>query len=636
MPASIAALVVSRYPGRGFPYLSGLLFAGLAMVLSVKPAAAQIMGSVVAADGGAPIAGAVVSVQGTDVETTSGADGSFALGDASGPDLVVVAGAVGFFYGSATVSAPKSGVILQLDGVPLVDDPTYRFSSAEQCARCHAQQYDEWRGSPMSNAGVNTWVYDIYDGTGTEYGDGGFVYTRDSVVAEHNPNSECAACHQPEPWAASPGVAMDPLGSDSPGSLHGVSCDMCHRIANVDASRPNFPGIHPETVRLTRPDSATWVVMYGSLGDVNYHGEGEMRASYQPQMGAELCATCHQDKNDPDGDGNFEEDDGIVSEPTFVEWRDSAYADPDSAHFATCADCHMAPTTAADACTVLDPSIGRPEGEIRSHRILGTTAEFLENSVTMTMDVSQTEDALAVTVDIVNDRVGHHVPTGVTIRNMILVVEAMRTQDGATLEHLGSQVVHDLGGVGDPAEGYYAGLPGKLYGKINQAENGTSPTFFTDAIRIVTDNRIPALGSDRTEYAFRIPEGGGDLRVRARLIYRRSWRALTDAKHWTEDGHGEPLADVAAPHFGHLMEEATETVGLPYTPTPSCDGGACPDGGLPTAGDDDGCGCRIAGLPGRGAADGRMGLAARNQSGGNLAFVATACLFGLLRMRRRS
>jgi hypothetical protein len=40
----------------------------------------------------------------------------------------------------------------------------------------------------------------------------------------------------------------------------------------------------------------------------------------------------------------------------------------------------------------------------------------------------------------------------------------------------------------------------------------------------------------------------------ARLIYRKAFRFLVDAKGWTEDGHGQPLVDVIAPDFGHLME----------------------------------------------------------------------------------
>lgn len=59
------------------------------------------------------------------------------------------------------------------------------------------------------------------------------------------------------------------------------------------------------------------------------------------------------------------------------------------------------------------------------------------------------------------------------------------------------------------------------------------------------DNRIAALDSDATRYSFAVPPGAGTLEVRARLIYRRAFRALVDAKGWTEDGHGQPLGDLA-------------------------------------------------------------------------------------------
>jgi hypothetical protein len=73
------------------------------------------------------------------------------------------------------------------------------------------------------------------------------------------------------------------------GMLHGVSCDLCHSIADIDAEfSPNFPGIFPDVVTLTRPESNRWVVMYGVLGDVTYEQSGWMRAAYQPQ----LATTC--------------------------------------------------------------------------------------------------------------------------------------------------------------------------------------------------------------------------------------------------------------------------------------------------------------------------------------------------------
>ena len=193
---------------------------------------------------------------------------------------------------------------------------------------------------------------------------------------------------------------------------------------------------------------------------------------------------------------------------------------------------------------------------VRTHRIEGTTPQFLENAVNLELGVQLQETRLVVQASIFNDQTGHHVPGGVSIRNMILLIEAWRAEDGRALEYIGDQVVHELGGIGDPAQGYYGGLPGKLYAKVMQDVEGRAPVFFTEAVELAFDNRIGAMQTDISTYTFAVPPDAGELHVKGRLIYRRSFRDLIDEKGWTQDGHGRPLADIAPPHFGHLMEES--------------------------------------------------------------------------------
>ncbi len=501
-----------------------------------------------------PIPDAIVSLKAGGIRTTTAPDGSFSLDLPPGTGLVIAGAKKGYYTGSVTVNTPAASAEILLQTVPQGDDPSYTFVEPETCGGCHPDQYDQWVDSPMFNAGTNTWVADIYNGTGTAGGMGGFVYTLDSVFAESNPNSECASCHQPEVWIESPFSALVDLVEPIPAqALHGISCEVCHKVADVDVDKINFPGIFPGALTFTRPeDSFTGQVVYGVLGDVDYFVPTLMRASYQPQMVAELCGACHQDKNDPDENHTYT---GVTSEPTYVEWADSPYGDPASPHYATCVDCHMPPSGETDICSF--QPIPRDSETIRDHDIRGTTPYFLENAADLAMQVQQEGAELRVDVTATNSLTGHHVPTGVTVRNMILLVEAWRDGDDplvSPLVHTGSQIVHELGGVGDPAQGYYAGLPGRFYAKVNFDAQGNGPTFFTDAAGIEFDNRIPALGVDPTTYTFALPPEGGQIRVRSRLIYRRAFRFLVDAKQWTEDGHGNPLADVAAPHFGHLME----------------------------------------------------------------------------------
>jgi hypothetical protein len=241
----------------------------------------------------------------------------------------------------------------------------------------------------------------------------------------------------------------------------------------------------------------------------------------------------------------------------------------------------MPPTGATAACSAYTPERPRPAGQLRSHRIEGTTPAFLEAAVSVRVTTAIDGGELMVEVEVENDRTGHHVPTGVTVRNMILVVEARRTSDGRVLSDDGDQIVDDLGGVGDPADGYLAGLPGKLYAKVPVDAAGNGPVFFTEAAALARDNRLAPHEIDRTHYHFAIPAGGGEIAVEARVIYRRAFRAVVDAKGWRTDGHDRPLEDLAPPYFGHLMASARTLVDAPPPPE---DGGCGCDGSGALAG----------------------------------------------------
>lgn len=350
------------------------------------------------------------------------------------------------------------------------------------------------------------------------------------------------------------GNPTDP-GYPSIGTVHGISCETCHKIAEVDVEKINFPGIFPGAVEFTRPESPLYnQVMYGLLGDVDFSLPTTMRGSYNPQLAAETCGSCHQDAADPDENHSYT---GVISEPTYLEWAGSPYSDPKSENYASCVDCHMPADEDTQVSILMD--LGRELGTVRNHQILGTTPEFLENAAEMSVETSTVGSQLSIDVSIFNKYTGHHLPTGVTVRNMILVVEAFDDTTGNPLVFSGDEIIHDLGGIGDPAQGYYAGMPGRYFGKVNHDANGNGPTFFTDATGITFDNRIPALETDLSNYTFEVP-ANAQVHVQARLIYRRAFRSLVDAKSWTQDGHGNPLADVAAPHYGHLMEHYDATI----------------------------------------------------------------------------
>ncbi len=532
---------------------------------------AQISGVVRDAVTLQPLANAQVAVQATNIKTLTAADGTFSLPDASGSDLWLVAAPVYYYEKPLRVTTPASGVEFLVEAVPQGTNLGYSFITPSACGICHPDQFEQWTGSPMSLAGKNSWVYDLYNGTGTPGGMNGFVYTRDSVHRSANPNSECASCHQPESWIKQPHRALEPIGSQSQNAKRGVSCEVCHKVAHTDEAKINYPGIYPGAVTFTLPtNGSSEQVSYGAIGDVDFDEPYIMRASWQPEITSTMCGACHQDKNDPDDDGEFEDADGVISEPTFLEWREGPFGQPGSPLYTECVGCHMPPFGAIYMTEgVMDPDPPQRDPSTLRHHGLEAIDTMVEDAAQLALDVQQTQTGLNARVIVTNAAAGHRLPTGVTIRNMVLYVRAWRLADNTPLVSTGTQVIDVLGGVGSPAQGYYAGLPGKLWAKVTADANGAHPVPFTEATSVFFDNRLAPLASDTTTYSFQLPSGGGSYAVQARLLYRRAFRSLIDTKGWTKTGDGAPLADLAAPYFGKLMAQATwpnETVSTPDLP----------------------------------------------------------------------
>jgi hypothetical protein len=157
---------------------------------------------------------------------------------------------------------------------------------------------------------------------------------------------------------------------------------------------------------------------------------------------------------------------------------------------------------------------------------------LLRHAVSLTAEADLSDGVLTVQVEIVNDRTGHHVPTDSPLRQMILLVRPTDAE-GNPLAQTAGPILPDWAGVGDPNQGYYAGLAGKAYAKIlEQTWTGVRPTAaYWTMTRIAHDNRIPALESDRTTYTFAAPANGA-IDVEVKLIFRRAFIELVNQKGW--------------------------------------------------------------------------------------------------------
>lgn len=398
---------------------------------------------------------------------------------------------------------------------------------------------------------------------------------------------DCADCHSPSHASKTQADGITPLWDMRAGILtdddelslvdkQGVHCDFCHKIRKVHDEEEYWtePGVNYK-VELLRPDpllssSYDGKVMFGSLDDVIYKG---MQAAYVPQVSKSgICSPCHQDarklylqpvdKNDQPRGEKIERI--LWSEDTYREWRFSGYSGLESEHpvdnyagkVLQCQDCHMKdpppdPITGksiAGYTEITDPfyiiseekrdyAAKRDPRTFYPHRFEGTNQNlspgkrkrYLDWAVDLTVANTQVKDGiLTFDVNVVNSHTGHTYPSGVTQRNVVLLVEA--TQSGMILNQRNDQTIDTPGG--NFPEGYYegkgdyAGRPGKIFMKHNRmlVDNDALAPFFNDilyawAVEELYDTRIKANQTDTTHYEFQTVDTG-KITITARLIYR--------------------------------------------------------------------------------------------------------------------
>ncbi len=337
----------------------------------------------------------------------------------------------------------------------------------------------------------------------------------------------CGACH-------TPGAAVDAAYGTDPNAVtgadtFGVHCDFCHKVADVRLNPdtgipfPNMPGVLSMDVRRPFPeDPDRYQLFFGTFDDDNVPEED----TYLPIIeSSQFCAPCHF--------GVFWD---IVIYNSFGEWLESPYSDPETGK--TCQNCHM-PSPAillGEPMTNVAPDAGgvdRDPMSIHAHTQPGALdEELLQNAVAMTTTAQLEGDAVVVRVEITNDQAGHHVPTDSPLRHLILLVQATDA-DGNPLTQVEGPTVPEWGGIGDPSEGYYAGLPGKAYAKVlEELWTQISPSAaYWNPTRIVSDNRLAAFATDSSTYTFAAPERG-EVKVEVTLLFRRAFIELTEEKGW--------------------------------------------------------------------------------------------------------
>ncbi len=525
----------------------GLRLAATALALTFYAAAARgDISGFVRVDGsgvpGTPIAGARVHIRAEPSPfAISAADGSFTLA-ASPVGMVELtasipynrATATNYLIGGAFASDGDTGVDIRLEVLPAADNPSYAPPSASNCGSCHEWVYPLWEGSNHANTATNEWVLDLFSGTGTPGGNAGYVF-RDT----HDPGETgfCATCHAPMADIFDPGKTMLDEVND-PAALEGVNCVTCHQMDSVDAN--NLDALHflgKSTYRFPEESFASTAdYVWGPLDDVTFPA---MKASHSTLHSTSLvCAACHQYTNP---------DTGAPGQNTYREWAASSFAVPGPG-LRNCQDCHMPEAEGSDPLCIFVPQ-DRPPEQRRQHVFVGSTPDMLQNNLSLTVAASEIPGRVRVVAEVYNFGAGHSFPTGIGMRNAILLLSA--ELNGQPLAQVAGPTVPFWGSddVAGTQPGDLASLPGKGFAKILEGRiNGQGPTvrpvLFIDAEGVYSDTLIPSGVTDTTTVEFQLPPGtpaGASVTIEGRLLYRRTFRALQVTKGWTQSAHKGPI-----------------------------------------------------------------------------------------------
>ena len=396
--------------------------------------------------------------------------------------------------------------------------------SSEACGACHQRIYNEYKDSLMGKDLVNEKVYQFYTGTNPAGKKDGLGYQG----MHPGKAGDCADCHVPtlvlnehkKGNEVDLGVAMRDKTD------HGISCNYCHSITDVNIKKDNNGRYKTrvfDTVTLDDGDT-----QYGP-GLVNGGSGKSVHKSAKRKLfkESEICATCHLNQEK------------FLSISQYDDWKtafDSGKTDQ------TCQECHMPLLEGKQELAIGIPKV---EG-MRAHTFIGAhDLGMLKKTLSLELDTEIKDGKLIVKTTVENIGAGHKVPGSGPIRNVILKLEVTEP-NGEKLVYTGDKrgLLPPLAGFGNPKTkkrdiNDWAGMPGKMYAKVYKSKPipkmGNKPMvgvggFAADSI--LFDTTLDPKEPDHAKFSFKLPKSASKIEVRAKIVYRDAFKPLSDRKGW--------------------------------------------------------------------------------------------------------
>jgi len=251
------------------------------------------------------------------------------------------------------------------------------FASSVSCAKCHLDIYNYWKDS-------------LHAGALSDY-----IFQAAFMIALKDKGDGvrrvCLDCHAPVT------LVNDDVMLEQPISTEAITCDFCHRIANVDLGRGE------NTVTLTAGKE--------KYGPLKPQGSADSHPSVQSNLfeDSKFCATCHQWNNEQ----------GVAIFDTYREWSVGRYAEK-GVH---CQDCHMPLVEGA----LVTGKPRKPGERINSHNLSGghSIVQVASAATVKIVSVDRVAGGLHVVVEVSNVGSGHMIPTGIPSRALVLEVQLL-------------------------------------------------------------------------------------------------------------------------------------------------------------------------------------------------------------------
>jgi len=149
----------------------------------------------------------------------------------------------------------------------------------------------------------------------------------------------------------------------------------------------------------------------------------------------------------------------------------------------------------------------------------------------MEVEGTISDKTLTVSVFITNTNGGHWVPTGETMRSVMLLLN-VTDSGGKPLKMIKGNRLPDWAGKGKAETGHYAGLPGSVFARVLGDDDGHLNVPFWKATRVVSDTRIRPKKSVELKFEFIVEDPEDEPTAEANLIYRPVIKPLATIKNW--------------------------------------------------------------------------------------------------------